>query len=141
VIDRRPFDLVVDTSAVMSIVNDEHGRDALARALSESNGPTIAAPTRLELSIVAEARGGPDGAGDALAVLDAADAVTFPYDERLADLAFDAWARFGKGRHPAALNFGDCFSYGLAVHLDVPLLCVGRDFARTDVSLIDVTSR
>jgi hypothetical protein len=66
VIDRRPFDLVVDTSAVMSIVNDEHGRDALARALSESNGPTIAAPTRLELSIVAEAKGGPDGAGDAL---------------------------------------------------------------------------
>jgi ribonuclease VapC len=136
-----PFDLVVDTSAVMAIVNAEQSRHAIARVLADAEGPTIAAPTRLELSIVAEARLGRGGADDALAVLDAAGVVTFPFDEHLADLAFNAWSRFGKGRHPAALNFGDCFGYTLAVHLDSPLLCVGDDFAQTDAKLIDVTSQ
>ena len=135
-----PFDLVVDTSAVMAIVNAEQSRRVIARALAEAEGPTIAAPTRLELSIVAEARLGRGGADEALAVLDTSRTVTFPFDEHLADLAFDAWLRFGKGRHRAALNFGDCFGYALAVHLDVPMLCIGNDFAQTDAKLIDVTS-
>jgi ribonuclease VapC len=143
VIARRPppFDLVVDTSAVMAIVNAKQSRHIIAGALAEAEGPTIAASTRLELSIVAEARLGRGGADDALAILDAAGAVTFPFDEHLADLAFDAWLRFGRGRHRAALDFGDCFGYALAVHLDVPLLCVGDDFAQTDAKLIDVTSQ
>jgi ribonuclease VapC len=136
-----PFDLVVDTSAVMAIVNAKQSRHMIAGALAEAEGPTIAAPTRLELSIVAEARLGRGGADDALAILDTSRTVTFPFDEHLADLAFDAWMRFGKGRHRAALNFGDCFSYALAVHLDVPLLCVGDDFAQTDAKVIDVTSQ
>ena len=135
-----PFDLVVDTSAVMAIVNGEQSRHMIASALAKAGGPTIAAPTRLELSIVAEARLGQGGAGDALAILDAAGVVTFPFDEHLADLAFNAWSRFGKGRHPAALDLCDCFSYALAVHLDVPMLCVGDDFAQTDAKVIDVTS-
>ena len=137
----EPFDLVVDSSAVMAIVNVEQSRGRVARALAGATGPTIAAPTRLELSIVAEARLGQGGADDSLAVLDAAEVVTFPFDEHLADLAFDAWRRFGKGRHPAQLNLGDCFSYALAVHLDVPLLCIGNDFAQTDAKLIDVASK
>jgi ribonuclease VapC len=138
---RRPAppDLVVDTSAVMAIVQREDARYRLAGALDAAAGATIAAPTRVELSIVAEARLGPGGAAAALAVLDAADVVTFPFDEQLADLSLDAWRRFGRGRHPARLNLGDCFGYALASHLDVPLLCVGDDFARTDIELVDVT--
>ena len=50
-----------------------------------------------------------------------------------ADLAIDAYARYGKGRHPAALNFGDCFAYACAKHFDVPLLYKGNDFAQTDI--------
>jgi ribonuclease VapC len=138
---RRPAppDLVVDTSAVMAIVQREDARYRLAAALDAAADATIAAPTRVELSIVAEARLGPGGAAAALAVLDAADVVTFPFDEQLADLALDAWRRFGRGRHPARLNLGDCFGYALATHLDVPLLCVGGDFAHTDIELVDVT--
>ena len=133
-----PFDLVVDTSAIMGVVGDEATRQRIAAALRDADGPAIAAPTRVELSIVAEARLGRGGADAALAVLDSSDTVTFPFDEHLADLALDAWRRFGKGRHRAALNLGDCFSYALAARLEVPLLCVGDDFARTDLTLVDV---
>ena len=61
-----------------------------------------------------------------------------PVDERQAEEAMAAWLRFGKGHHSAALNYGDCFSYALAHHLEVPLLCVGADFERTDLTLVDV---
>ena len=125
----------------MAVVMSERSRHAIASVLADATGGTIAAPTRLELSIVAEARLGRGGADDALAVLDAARIVTFPFDEHLTDLAFDAWGRFGKGRHPAALNFGDCFSYALADHLEVPILCVGDDFAQTDAKLVDVATK
>lgn len=135
-----PFDMVIDTSAVMALINNEDSRHRISRVLADARGPAIAAPTRVELSIVAEARLGDGGAHDALAILAAAGTVTFPFDEHLADLAFRAWTRFGKGRHPAALDLGDCFGYALATHLDVPLLCVGDDFTRTDVEVIDVAS-
>lgn len=133
-----PFDLAVDTSAIMAIVGDEAIRSRITAALQDAVGPAIAAPTRVELSIVAEARLGMGGAEAALAVLDASDTVTFPFDEHLANLALDAWRRFGRGRHPAALNVGDCFSHALATHLEVPLLCVGDDFARSDLTVVDV---
>ena len=135
-----PFDMVIDTSAVMALISHEESRHQIFRALADARGPAISAPTRLELSIVAEARLGEGGAHDALAILDAAGTVTFPFDEHLADLAFGAWTLFGKGRHPAALNLGDCFGYALAIHLDAPLLCIGDDFARTDVKVINVAS-
>lgn len=71
-------------------------------------------------------------------MLDAAGTVTFPFDQRLTTLALAAWRRYGKGRHAAALNYGDCFSYVLADDLEVPMLCVGADFGRTDITIVDV---
>jgi ribonuclease VapC len=67
-----------------------------------------------------------------------AEIITMPVDAPQVDGARRAWSRFGRGNHPAQLNFGDCFAYALAADLDVPLLCVGNDFARTDLRLVGV---
>lgn len=138
---RRPamVDLVVDSSAVLAILLGEEPARRLAETLRAARGPVVSAATVTELSIVAEARVGPGGAQAALAVLDAGNVVPVPVDSVIAAAALDAWRRFGKGNHPAGLNFGDCFSYASAAHFDVPLLCVGEDFSRTDLRLIDVT--
>ncbi len=128
----------------MAILRSETTAERVEDALRASDAPVIAAPTLLELSIVAEAKlHAVDGVGEAdaaRAVLDAADALTFPVDEHLVDIACDAWRRFGKRNHRASLDFGDCFSYALAHHLEVPLLCVGGDFEMTDVEVVDVTA-
>jgi ribonuclease VapC len=94
----------------------------------------IAAATWTESRIVIFSRSGEAG----LVALDelkaAAGIEIVPVTESLADLAFEAFRRFGKGRHPAGLNFGDCFSYALAKERNEPLLFKGDDFPRTDVS-------
>ena len=133
-----PVDLVVDSSAVLAILLGEEPARRLTDALRVAQGPVVSAATLAELTIVAEARVGTGGAQAAWAVLDAGNVVPVPVDSAIADASLDAWRRFGKGNHPAGLNFGDCFSYATAVHYDVPLLCVGADFARTDLRLIDV---
>jgi len=131
--------MVVDSSAVLAILLGEEPARRLADALRASRGPVVSAAILAELTIVAEARLGDGGADAARAVLDAGDVVSVPVDAVIAGSALDAWRRFGKGNHPAGLNFGDCFSYATAAHYDVPLLCVGGDFHRTDLRLIDVT--
>ena len=64
--------------------------------------------------------------------------ITMPVDDLQLALAREAFAAFGKGRHPAALNFGDCFSHALATHFDVPLLCTGNDFVQTGLRVLPV---
>lgn len=135
-----PADLVIDTSAVMAILQTEATADRVASSLREAEGPVISAGTLTELSIVTAARLGPAGIELLQVLLDAADVVTTPVDGRIADLALEAWQRYGKGNHPAGLNLGDCFAYATAAHYEVPLLCVGNDFAKTDLALIDVSS-
>lgn len=132
--------MVVDTSAIVAILRSEPDSDRIVEALREATGPIMSAATRLELSIVAGASSTDPhaGASAAIAVLDAADVVTVPVDEMLADIGFEAWTRFGKGNHRARLNFGDVFSYALAVHLDVPVLCVGDDFRQTDIDVVEL---
>lgn len=141
-IPARPtsIDLVIDSSALIAVTFDERSAEQLLAALTAAAGPVISAATLVEASIVAAARLGPDGPDTTRALLDAAGAVTIPVDEHQAELAVDAWLRYGRGNHPARLNYGDCFSYALAAHLDVPLLCVGADFAQTDLRLVDVTA-
>jgi ribonuclease VapC len=92
----------------------------------------MAAGTYLECAILIVGRFG--GTVDLDAWLARRAIAVIPVDHTLARLAADAFARYGKGRHPAGLNFGDCFAYALAASLGAPLLFKGEDFARTDVA-------
>ena len=123
---------VVDTSAVVSVLLGEPGSEEVERKLVAS--PCVmSAATRVELAIVIESRAGSAGAQLLQELLDRVEIQIEPVDARLADEAMVCWRRFGKGRHPAGLNYGDTFSYALARRLGLPLLFVGDDFAQTDV--------
>jgi ribonuclease VapC len=125
--------MVLDTSALVAILSDEPERTDVVRLVTEAADPVVSAATLLEASIVMQARTGPDGLEDLDRLLQAAGVRCVAVDATQALAARAAWARFGKGRSPAGLNFGDCFSYALAMTLDRPLLFKGDDFAQTDV--------
>jgi len=130
--------LVVDTSAMVAILTGEPGGDWLAAQLAEADERLMSTPTALELGIVLEARS-PSATGILRRTLRDAEITVMPFDDELAQRALDAWRRFGKGRHPAALNFGDCCSYALAEATGCPILCVGDDFSRTDLAVLRPT--
>lgn len=127
-------DLVLDTSAILAILQAEPEAEPFIHAICTARLPVLCAATRTELLIVAQARFGAAGAGKTRQFLDMHGIQTIPLDLALSDLAVDAYARYGKGRHPAGLNFGDCFSYALARQTGAPLLFKGDDFSQTDVS-------
>lgn len=126
--------MVVDTSALVAILNDEPERRVFNESIEAASATYVSAANLLETRIVLFA-----GSGEAaILALDAflleSGITVVEVSSRIADLAFDAYRRFGKGTgHGAGLNFGDCFSYALAKHLDVPLLFKGDDFSRTDI--------
>lgn len=123
--------IVVDSSVFVAIIAGEPDAEALSRSLALAERRIMSAGTYLECAIVAERRFGGRAELDAwLARRDIGIAII---DAALARIAADAFARYGKGRHPAGLNFGDCFAYALAASLGAPLLFKGNDFARTDV--------
>lgn len=129
---KRP--LVIDPSALMALLLQEREAEAILTAAFEASVVFLSAGSRLELTLVAEGqRHGVDEAeiSDLLRTL-AVEVV--PFDQQQLHWALVGWRRFGKGRHPAGLNYGDCFSYGLAKALDAPLLFKGDDFAATDVT-------
>ncbi|WP_286793391.1 type II toxin-antitoxin system VapC family toxin [Microbacterium sp. UBA3394] len=127
--------IAVDTSALMAIVLGEHDALPFARALAANSGDAcISAATLVEATIVAEGRQGTAAAQDLATVLREARVSVVPLDASQASLASSAWRRFGKGRHPAALNLGDCYSYALARNLGAPLLFKGDDFGQTDIA-------
>jgi ribonuclease VapC len=127
------IDLAVDTSAVLAVLLNEAGSDAILERLCAAVQPAVAAPTRTEILLVALVKLGEIGLERAREFLDQQAMLTVCWDEELADRAAMAFQRFGRGRHPSGLNFGDCFSYALAERLRVPLLFVGNDFSRTDL--------
>jgi ribonuclease VapC len=129
-------DLAVDTSAVVAILTREAGGDDLVEALAEAERRTMSAGTLVELGVVIEARLGPAGRGIVDRFLRDADIEVVPVDEHAADLAVDGWRRFGRGRHRAALDVGDCFAYGLALSTSSAVLCTGEDFAATDLEVV-----
>ena len=124
--------IAVDPSAIVSLLLGEPGSDEIGHKLA-SDRIVISAPGWVELSIVLEARVGAEASVLLGELRNRIDLHIVAVDEAMAHEAVSAWRRFGKGRHPAALNFGDCFSYALAQSLGVPLLFVGSDFARTDL--------
>lgn len=125
--------MIVDTSALMAVLLREDGWTRYARALGEADVVLLSAATFVEAGIVAEGRGGPDLATALDELLTEVGAQVWPVSVRHAQEARDAWRRFGKGNHPARLNFGDCFAYALAKRTGDDLLFKGDDFAQTDV--------
>ncbi len=126
--------IALDTSAVAAIVLGEPEAEAfMAVMLANIGDLIIGAATLVEASLVVEAKQGPQAVRDLKELLDETRAVTVPLDAEQAELATAAWRRFGKGRHPAALNLGDCYSYALAKATGSGLLFKGEDFALTDI--------
>lgn len=112
---------------------EEPEAPALEAAVATRGDCAISAATLVEAYVVCEARGGSKGAERLDALLLRLAARVIPFTAEHAALAREGWRRFGKGRHPAALNFGDCFAYALARARHEPLLFKGDDFAQTDV--------
>ncbi len=127
------IDLAVDTSALVAIMLGEPEAESLLTALAAVPRVGICAPNRTELLLVIQSRLGDAAVERAKVFLNVQRIQTVELDESLADTAADGFRRFGKGRHPAGLNFGDCFSYALAIREQVPLLFKGDDFTKTDI--------
>jgi ribonuclease VapC len=125
--------LILDTSAVVGVIREEQGEDRLVEAIEEATVIGIGTPTLVEASIVLVRRMGLVGRLALARFLEGNDVVTIPFGEAHWDVAAEADLRFGKGRHPAALNYGDCMTYAIARIADRPLLFLGNDFAKTDI--------
>jgi ribonuclease VapC len=125
--------MVIDTSALLAILLDEPERAAFVRAIERDPVRTMSVATFVECSLVLDARFGPEGVRDLDLLVARAQVSLVPVDVDQAYVARQAFRRYGKGRHAAALNYGDCFAYALSRTLAEPLLFKGGDFALTDV--------
>jgi ribonuclease VapC len=132
-------DIVIDSSAIVALLTGEPAGGAVAHAIGNSDHLMISAGTVVELGIVLEARLGPVGTAVLERFLRASQVEVVQIDREAATAAIDGWRRFGRGRHPAGLNFGDSFVYALATITGASVLCVGEDFARTDLAIVDLT--
>jgi ribonuclease VapC len=127
--------MVIDTSALIAILQDQPERRVLDEALEAAETCAMSTASFLETSMVIESRYGPDGTRDLDLFISKARITLTSVDPDQAYVARDAFRRYGKGRHPAGLNFGDCFAYALAKMLDEPLLFKGNDFVLTDIAV------
>lgn len=126
--------MILDSSAVVAVALEEPGYERLLGAMSAATALGIGAPTLVETTIVLSARLGRDARGLASRLVLEGDIAVVPFTEAHFGTALDAWLRFGRGRHPAALNFGDCLAYATARVAGEPLLFTGADFAGTDIA-------
>jgi ribonuclease VapC len=131
----KPGGVAIDTSALLAIALAEPEAPAIEALLFTCQPRMISAVSVLEAACVLEARKGLAGSLLLDELCRALGLEVVGFAPRQVRLARDAWARFGKGRHPAALNFGDCCAYALARFAGLPLLCKGNDFPRTDLEL------
>ena len=125
--------MIVDTSAVLAILFNESDAETYAHAISEADSRRISAASFVEAAIVVEVQTRESGSRQFDAFFRRAGIVIEPVTEEQAHAARQAYTDFGKGRHAAALNFGDCFAYALAIVTGEPLLFKGEDFRKTDV--------
>lgn len=125
--------MIIDTSAIVAILFDEDDAKTYADAISGAETCRASAATFVEASIVVEMQTKSAGSRQLDAFFRRAGIVIEPVTEEHAHLARQAFTDFGKGRHPAGLNYGDCFSYALAKATGEPLLFKGKDFAKTDL--------
>jgi len=125
--------MVIDSSALLAILLQEPEAAALAAAIHNDPVRLISAATLLETAMVIEARRWPDGGRELDLLIYRMQAELIAFSPEQAEVAREAFRKFGKGRHPAGLNFGDCIAYALAQTAAQPLLFKGGDFSRTDV--------
>lgn len=118
------------------MVEEEDGYEDLTDVLAAARSVGAGAPTLFETAIVLIARQGVDGRDSLLDFLEDNRITSIPFDARHWAIAAEAFLRFGKGRHPARLNYGDCMTYATARLASHPLLCIGNDFAQTDLQLV-----
>ncbi|WP_232676846.1 type II toxin-antitoxin system VapC family toxin [Nocardioides sp. R-C-SC26] len=126
--------IALDTSAIAAVVFGEPDATRFVTAMLANAGDClVSAATLVEAGIVVEAKQGPAATQDLRLLLDQIGVEVVAVDSDAASVAVGAWQRFGKGRHPAALNLGDCFAYAVAKIAGAPLLFKGDDFAKTDI--------
>jgi ribonuclease VapC len=130
--------MVIDTSAILAILQREPERRSFLEAIEAAESTRMSVASFVETSIVIESRYGSEGLRDLDRFISRASIELVPVDSEQGQLARSAFSRFGKGRHRAGLNYGDCFSYAAAINLAEPLMCKGDDFIHTDVPMLDV---
>lgn len=125
--------MVIDTSALLAVLLDEADAEHFEAAIARASRRLMSTVSILETGIVIERRYGEIGTVELDRILHRAEIEAVPFTLEHCDLARQAFRNFGKGRHPAGLNFGDCAAYALSCASGEPLLFKGNDFARTDV--------
>jgi ribonuclease VapC len=125
--------MVIDSSALLAILQNEPERRAFNESIEVAEQVLLSTASFVEISMIVESRLGADGVRDLDLFIAKARIILIPADEEQAHLAAQAFRRYGKGRHPAALNFGDCFAYALARAQSDSLLFKGNDFSHTDI--------
>ena len=130
--------MVIDTSALLAIFLAEPERRQFLQQITQAEKRLISAVNAFETGIVLEARRGEAAGREFDLFLGRANLEVVAVDAEQVEIARAAWRRYGKGRHPAALNFGDCFAYALAKTSGEPLLAKGLDFARTDIDVCKI---
>lgn len=125
--------MILDTSAIVAILLKEAGFEKLLDKIEAADFIGVGAPTLLECAMVMASRLTQDARVVVAGLLRKMNAQIVPFNVEHFDSAVEAYLRFGRGRHPAGLNFGDCMSYAVAVVAGLPLMFTGQDFARTDI--------
>jgi ribonuclease VapC len=133
--------MVVDTSAILAILQEEPEAADYAQLIEDDPAPLISAASAFEAGIVLISRHGPEARRDLQDVIAQGGMQIEPVTVEQAERALDAYQRFGKGRHSAGLNFGDCFAYALAKAMGQPLLFKGNDFSQTDIEIVPQSRR
>jgi ribonuclease VapC len=125
--------IIIDTSAIIAILKDEPERRSFTETIEQAETCVMSAANYVEISMMLKTRNGYEGLRDFDLFLFKAGIIIETVDAEQAKTARDAFSKFGKGRHKAGLNFGNCFSYALAKTLGAPLLFKGNDFNHTDI--------
>lgn len=126
--------MVIDTSALIAVLLNEADAIGIAQVIESRSLRLLSAANLLEASMVIESRKGEAGGRELDLLIDRTAIQIIAVDQDQAEIARLAWRRFGKGRHPAGLNYGDCFAYALARSRHLPLLFLGDDFSQTDIA-------
>jgi len=130
--------MVIDTSALVAILQREPERRTYLEAIEAADAIRMSIASFVESSIIVESRYGPEGLLYLDRFISRASIELISVDAEQGQLARSAFSRFGKGRHRAGLNYGDCFSYAAAIALGEPLLCRGDDFIHTDAPILEI---